>query len=296
MAMDRLEAMRTFVRVVERGSFSAVAKELGATQSAVSKQVAALESRLGAKLLVRSTRAIALTRAGEAFFPEARRLSEEVEAAEAVARASERTLEGALKVAASVGFGAGRLMPAVHSFLAAHPGLTIDLKLDDAFVDIVAEGVDVAVRIGELADNRLVATKLGEYRRLLVASPEYLRFAKPLAGPQDLATHACILYTGRDAAHRWTFEGPGGARATIKVAGNFRSNSSQAVRAAILSGLGIGFAPELLIGDDLKLGALLEPLPSWRGVAEPIHALTPTHRRRSAKARAFVEHLRAFLR
>ena len=209
MAMDRLEAMRTFVRVVERGSFSAVAKELGATQSAVSKQVAALEARLGAKLLVRSTRAIALTRAGEAFFPEARRLSEEVEAAEAVARASERTLEGALKVAASVGFGAARLMPAISSFLAAHPGLTIDFKLDDAFVDIVAEGVDVAVRIGELADSRLVATKLGEYRRLLVATPDYLRFAKPLAGPQDLATHACILYTGRDAAHRWTFEGPG---------------------------------------------------------------------------------------
>ncbi len=296
MAMDRLEAMRTFVRVVERGSFSAVAKELGATQSAVSKQLAALEARLGAKLLVRSTRAIALTRAGEAFFPEARRLSEEVEAAEAVARASERTLEGALKVAASVGFGAGRLMPAIHSFLAAHPGLAIDLKLDDAFVDILAEGVDVAVRSGELADSRLVATKLGEYRRLLVASPEYPRFAKPLAGPQDLAAHACILYTGRDAAHRWAFEGPGGARATIKVAGNFRSNSSQAVRVAILSGVGIGFVPELLIGDDLKLGALVEPLPSWRGVAEPIHALTPTHRRRSAKARVFVEHLRAFLR
>jgi len=294
--MDRLEAMRIFVRVVERGSFSAVARELGATQSAVSKQVAALEARLGAKLLVRSTRASALTRAGEAFFPEARRLSEEVEAAEAIARASERTLEGTLKVAASVGFGAGRLMPAVRSFLGAHPGLTIDFKLDDAFVDIVAEGVDVAVRIGELPHSRLMATKLGEYRRLLVASPDYLRFAKPLAVPQDLATHACILYTGRDPAHRWTFEGPGGARATIEVAGNFRSNSSQALRAAILSGLGIGFVPELLIGDDIEGGALVEPLPSWRGVAQPIHALTPTHRRRSAKARAFVEHLRAFLR
>ena len=95
--------------------------------------------------------------------------------------------------------------------------------------------------------------------------------------------------------HRWTFEGPGGARATIEVAGNFRSNSSQAVRAAILSGLGIGFVPELLIGDDLKGGAVVEPLPSWRGIAQPIHALTPTHRRRSAKARAFVEHLRVFL-
>jgi len=296
MAMDRLEAMGIFVRVVERGSFSAVARELGATQSAVSKQVAALEARLGAKLLVRSTRAIALTRAGEAFFPEARRLSEEVDAAEAIARASERTLEGTLKVAASVGFGAGRLMPAVRSFLATHPGLTIDFKLDDAFVDIVAEGVDVAVRIGELPHSRLMATKLGEYRRLLVASPDYLRFAKPLAVPQDLATHACILYTGRDPAHRWTFEGPGGARATIEVAGNFRSNSSQALRAAILSGLGIGFVPELLIGDDIEGGALVEPLPSWRGVAQPIHALTPTHRRRSAKARAFVEHLRAFLR
>jgi DNA-binding transcriptional LysR family regulator len=262
----------------------------------VSKQVAALEARLGAKLLVRSTRAIALTRAGEAFFPEARRLSEEVQAAEAMARANERTLEGALKVTASVGFGAGRLMPALRSFLAAHPGLTIDLKLDDAFVDIVAEGIDVAVRIGELADSRLVATKLGENCRLLVASPDYLRFAKTLAGPRDLAAHACILYTGQDAPRRWTFEGPGGARATIEVTGNFHSNSSQAVRAAILSGLGIGFVPELLIGDDLKRGALVEPLPSWRGAARPIHALTAAHRRNSAKARAFVEHLRAFLR
>jgi DNA-binding transcriptional LysR family regulator len=294
-AMDRLDAMKTFVRVVERRSFSAVAKELGATQSAVSKQVAALEARLGAKLLVRSTRAIALTRAGEAFFPEARRLSEEVEAAEAIARANERTLEGALRVATSVGFGAGRLMPAVRSFLAAHPALTIELKLDDSFVDLIAEGVDVAVRIGELADSRLVATKLGEYRRLLVASEDYLGSAKPLSAPQDLSVHTCILYTGRDA-RRWTFEGPGGARAVIDVAGNFQSNSSQALRAAILSGLGIGFAPELLIGDDLKRGALIEPIPAWRGPGQPIHALMPPHRRSSAKARAFIEHLRAFMR
>ena len=293
--MDRLEAMKTFVRVVERGSFSAVAKELGATQSAVSKQVAALEARLGAKLLVRSTRAIALTRAGEAFFPEARRLAEEVEAAEAKARANERTLEGVLKVAASVGFGAGRLMPVVRSFLAAHPGLAIELKLDDAFVDIIAEGVDVAIRIGELAESRLVATKLGETRRLLVASPDYLRYAKPLTTPQDLAAHACILYTERDAQRRWTFDGPGGARTAIDVTGNFGSNSSQAMRAAILQGLGVGFVPELLVGDDLRRGALVEPLPAWRGLAQPIHALIPPHRRGSAKARAFVKHLRAFM-
>src|SRR6516225_9592457 len=286
MAMDRLEAMRIFVRVVERGSFSAVAKELGATQSAVSKQVAALEARLGAKLLVRSTRAIALTRAGEAFFPEARRLAEEVEAAEAKARANERTLEGALKVAASVGFGAGRLIPPVRSFLAAHPGLTIDVKLDDAFVDLIAEGVDVAVRIGELADSRLVATKLGESRRLLVASPDYLRLASPLSEPQDLTVHACILYLGWDASGRWMFDGPGDARAAIDVASNFLTNSSQAVRTAILSGLGIGFVPELLVGDDLTLGALVEPRPAWRGPAQPIHALMPAHRRSSAKARA----------
>ena len=294
--MDRLEAMKTFVRVVERGSFSAVAKEFGATQSAVSKQVAALEARLGAKLLVRSTRAIALTRAGEAFFPEARRLSEEVEAAEAMARANERTLEGTLKVASSVGFSAGRLMPAVRSFLATHPALSIDLKLDDAFVDLIAEGVDVTVRIGELADSRLVSTKLGETRWLLVASKDYLRFAKPLSAPQDLASHACIRYTGRDAPRRWIFEGPRGARAAIDVAGNFRSNSSQALRAAILLGLGISFAPEFLVDNDLKRGALVEPLPAWRGPALPIHALMPPHRRSSAKARAFVEHLRAFMR
>ena len=244
---------------------------------------------------MRSTRAIALTRAGEAFYPEARRLSDEVEAAEAIARANERTLEGCLKVAASVGFGAGKLMPAVRSFLAAHPTLTIELKLDDAFVDLIAEGVDVAVRIGELADSRFVATKLGESRRLLVASPDYLRFASPLSEPQDLAMHACILYLGWDASRRWVFDGPGGARAAIDVVSNFRTNSSQAVRAAILSGLGVGFVPELLVGDDLTRGALVEPLPAWRGPARPIHALMPPQRRSSAKARAFVEHLRAFL-
>jgi DNA-binding transcriptional LysR family regulator len=157
-------------------------------------------------------------------------------------------------------------MPVVRSFLAAHPGLAIELRLDDAFVDIIAEGVDVAVRIGDLAESRLVATKLGETRRLLVASPDYLRYAKPLTTPQDLGAHACILFTGRDAPRRWTFYGPGGARAVIDVSGNFRSNSSQDMRAAILQGLGVGFAPELLVGDDLKRGALVEPLPAWRGL------------------------------
>jgi DNA-binding transcriptional LysR family regulator len=166
-------------------------------------------------------------------------------------------------------------MPVVRSFLATHPGLAIELKLDDALVDIIAEGVDVAVRIGELAESRLVATKLGETRRLLVASPDYLRYAKPLTTPHDLAAHACILFTGRDARRRWTFDGPGGARAAIDVSGNFGSNSSQAMRAAVLQGLGVGFAPELLIGDDLKRGALVEPLPAWRGLAQPIHALIP---------------------
>src|SRR5262249_35665817 len=156
------------------------------------------------------TRAIALTRAGEAFFPEARRLAEEVDAAEAKARANERTLEGVLKVAASVGFGAGRLMPVVRSFLAAHPGLAIALTLDAAIVDMRGEGVDVAVRRGDLAASRLAATKLGEPHRLRVRSPDYLRYAKPLTPPRDLAAHACILYTERDAQRRWTFDGPGG--------------------------------------------------------------------------------------
>ena len=164
--MDRLTAMQTFVRVVESGSFSAVAREARSTQSGVSKQVAALERALGARLLSRTTRSLALTEEGERYFEQARRLVAEIAEAESSLRQGEQQLTGWLRVAASVGFGRLKLLPLVNAFLAAHPGVKIDMRLNDGFIDLVEQGIDVAVRIGELAESSLVARRIGTSKRV----------------------------------------------------------------------------------------------------------------------------------
>jgi len=173
--MDKLHAMGIFVRVVEAGSFSAVAHELNTTQSAISKQVAALEQALGARLLQRTTRSLALTDEGGRYFTEARRLVAEVREAEAELRKGEQQLAGLLRVAASVGFGRLKLMPLVQSFLAAHPDVKIDLRLSDGMIDLVEQGIDVAVRLGELPDSGLLARKVSGTRRVLLAHRSYVR-------------------------------------------------------------------------------------------------------------------------
>ena len=167
--MDRLDAMRVFVRVVESGSFSSVAREARTTQSAVSKQIAALEAHLGAKLLSRSTRALSLTEAGEVLLAEARRLLADVEAVETRLRSGATQLSGWLRVAASVGYGRRVLMPRVKSFLARHPGVKIDLRLSDGFADLIEQGIDVAIRLGDLGDSGLIARRIGASQRVLVA-------------------------------------------------------------------------------------------------------------------------------
>ena len=263
--MDKLQAMRTFVRVVEAGSFSAVAHELDATQSAVSKQVAALERALGARLLTRTTRSLALTEEGERYFEQARRLVAEIAEAETALRRGEQQLSGWLRVAASVGFGRLRLMPLVQDFLAAHPGVKIDLRLSDGFVDLVEQGIDVAVRIGELADSSLVARRVGSSRRLLVAQRDYLRGLaarglEPPRRPEDLARHNCIVYTELAMRNAWPFTAGAGARdaagttRVVRVQGNLQTNSSEVIRASVLAGMGLAYAPEWLFSAELASG------------------------------------------
>lgn len=293
--MDRLLAMQTFVRVVETGSFSAVARELNTTQSTVSKQVAALEQHLGARLLNRSTRALSLTDDGTRYFEEARRLVAEVAEAEGRLRQGEQQLNGWLRVASSVGFGLRVLMPHVRSFLAAHPEVRIDLKLHDGFVDLVEQGIDVAVRIGQLADSSLVARRIGSTRRVALASPEYL--ATLPAGrttpirPEDLRAHPCIVYTELSTRNRWEFKGPDGATVTVPVAGPLQTDSSEVVRAAVLAGLGISYSPCWLFKDDLAAGEVVTLLPGWQAPPAPIHLVSPPQRHQAAKVRAFSEHL-----
>ena len=299
--MDRLTAMQTFVRVVEAGSFSAVARELNTTQSAVSKQVAALERLLDARLLSRTTRSLALTEEGERYFEQARRLVAEVAEAESSLREGAQQLSGWLRVATSVGFGRLKLLPLIKSFLAAHPGVRVDLRLNDGFVDLVEQGIDVAVRLGELSDSGLVARRIGTSQRVLVASRDYLRTlpkgAQRPRVPEDLQRLNCIVYTEAVSQNAWTFTaGPGapaepGTRVTLRAQGNLQTNSSEVVRAAVLSGMGVGFSPTWLFDDELARGELQVLLPAWKTPVVPLHLISPSQRRHSAKVKAFSNHL-----
>jgi DNA-binding transcriptional LysR family regulator len=303
--MDRLQAMQTFVRVVETGSFSAVARQAGATQSAVSKQVAALEALLGARLLSRTTRSLALTEEGQRYFEQAQRLVAEVAEAESVVRGASQQLSGWLRVAAAVGFGRMTLLPIVQRFLAAHPGVKVDLRLNDGFVDLIEEGIDVAVRVGDLADSGLVARSVGHTRRLLVASRDYVRRhargAKAPREPADLLQHPCIVYTELATRNEWRFiAGPGAAAAvgtaqSVRVSGRLQTNSSEVVRAAVLAGDGIGYSPVWLFRPELKSGEVVALLPYWQAPALPMHLVSPPSRRHSAKVRLFGDFVAAGL-
>lgn len=299
--MDRLTAMQTFVRVVESGSFSAVAREARSTQSAISKQVAALERELGARLLSRTTRSLALTEAGTRYFEQARRLVAEIAEAEAELQQGEQQLSGWLRVAASVGYGRLKLLPLVKSFLAAHPNVKIDLRLNDGFVDLVEEGIDLAVRIGELADSSLLARRIGTTQRVLLASRQYLDSLRdglqlPQV-PQDLLDHNCIVYSELATQNAWTFTAgataavPEGSHVTIRAQGNFQTNSSEVIRASVLSGMGIGYSPTWLFDDELARGELQVLLPDWPAPPLPIHLVSPAQRRESAKVKAFALHV-----
>lgn len=299
--MDKLQAMNTFVRVVEAGSFSAVAHESDMTQSAVSKQVAALERKLGARLLTRTTRALALTEEGERYFELARRLVAEIAEAEGELRRGEHQLTGWLRVAASVGFGRLKLMPMVQSFLHEHRGVKIDLRLHDGFIDLVEQGIDVAVRIGDLPDSSLVARRVGTAYRTLVAHRNYLRSLPkgkqaPVV-PEDLSQHNCIVYTELAMRNAWSFTaGPGapdavGTTRVVRVEGNLQTNSSEVIRASVLAAMGIGYSPDWLFDEELATGEVQRILPDWQPVPIPIQLVSPRERRHSAKVKAFAEHV-----
>lgn len=299
--MDRLQAMETFVRVVESGSFSAVAREQGSVQSAVSKQVAALEAYLKVKLLTRTTRKLVLTPEGERYFEQVRRLVVELQEAEMALSSAEQQLKGLLRVAAPVGFGRLILMPLVHSFLLRHPLLKIDLRLDDSVINLVEHGIDITVRFGELADSGLIAKRIGSTCRMLLCSRGYLRNLPPgLAAPrqpQDLLAHNCIVYNELANRNEWRFHAGPGANApagqleVVLVNGNLQTNSSEVIRAGVIAGIGICYAPSWLFEAEIASGEVQVLLPDWLAAPMPIHLVSPPQRRQAAKVRAFADHV-----
>jgi DNA-binding transcriptional LysR family regulator len=293
--------MHTFVRVVESGSFSAVADELRATQSAISKQVAALEKELGTKLLVRTTRSLALTEEGARYFEQVRRLVAEIAEAESSLANGEGQLRGWLRVAASVGYGRLKLMPLINSFMAAHPDVKVDLRLHDGFIDLVEQGIDVSVRIGDLPDSGLIARRIGTSHRMLVAHRDYLRLVSKGVGvpvnPHDLQLHECIVYTGMANSNVWTFTAGTGSSETmgiaksVRVEGHIQTNSSEVIRSSVISGMGIGYSPTWLFESELASGEVVRVMPGWDSPQSPIHLVSPPERKHSAKVKAFFEHV-----
>jgi len=294
--MDRFNLMHVFVRIAETGSISAVARELGSTQPTISKQLAALEVRLGVTLLQRTTRRLSLTEAGSAYYDAARRILDQVAEAEAGVGRLSLGPSGTLTVSAPNGLGQMFLDRLIIAFQARYPELRIHLIESERFVDLVEEGIDVAVRVGQLADSTLVARRLGSSRRVVVGTPEYFARNPEPRLPQDLARHNCVLYTYLASGNVWRFQGPKG-EIDVRVSGSFRTTSGNAIREAVLAGIGVAAAPLWMVHDHLHAGRLKAVLGDYAPVPAEINAVYPSARHVATKVRVFIDYLKeAFAR
>ena len=288
--MDRLTGMEVFARVAEAGSFTKAAGQLGISTSAASKHVIALENRLGARLLNRTTRRLSLTEVGASYYEWCARIAQDVAEAESTVTRLHSEPRGRIKLNAPMSFGIRHLAPAMPEFLARYPELTLDMNLNDRFVDLVEEGYDVAVRIGELRDSSLVSRRLAPARMIVCGAPAYFERHGVPETPADLADHNCLGYSLLTAPGEWHFTGPGRAQ-TVRTSGSFQVNNGDALRAAALAGLGVVVQPSFIIGDDVARGALVRVLADFTPRESTIHAVFPHNRHLSAKVRVFVDFL-----
>lgn len=290
--MDRLDDMLAFIKVVDARSFTAAADRLNLSKSVVSRRVADLENRLGARLLNRTTRRLSLTEVGQAFYDRCQRILADLEEAEQAASDLQATPRGRLKLAAPLSFGTQHLAPAITDFMAQHPAIEIDVELNDRYVDLVDEGFDMAVRIGRLRDSSLIARRLAPSRRVLVASPAYLEREGVPETPEDLARHRCLLYTNTPAAEQWQFR-VGNEVKSVRVAGPLRANNGDLLMAAAMAGQGIAVLPTFMCGQALEAGTLHCLLFDCYVSESAVYAVYPQNRHLSSKVRAFVSFLAA---
>ncbi|MGF6782363.1 LysR family transcriptional regulator [Paraburkholderia sp. GAS334] len=288
--MDRLIAMETFVCVVESGTFSGAARLLNVGQPAVSKTIALLEERLSVRLLLRSTRGLTPTEAGQAFYGRAKRAIEEAEEAELAARGAGSNLTGRLRVCAAVTFARLHIVPAIGRFLETHPDLNIDLVLDDRNIDLLEEGIDIALRMGQLEDSSMTARKIGEVPRRVVGTPAYFQRAGIPASPADLSTHQAIVYNQRGGGGTWTFRRESSEVAVV-VSGRVGTTAAEGIRAAVLANLGLAVVSEWMFSPELKSGEVRSVLNDWHLPPIELWAVFPGGRMVNAKTRAFLNFL-----
>ena len=290
--LDRLTGMQVFARVASLGSLSAAARALGMSPTMATKHVAALEERLGVRLLLRTTRKLTLTEAGRRYLESIERILAEVEEADATAAAERVEARGTLRVNAPLSFGLHEIAPLMPEFARQHPAVVVDLGLSDRFVDLVEEGWDLAIRIGRMLDSSMVARRLASCRMAVCGSPDYLAAHGRPTSVQQLAAHNCLSYTlsRTQTGGRWLF-GPDG-QVGVPVAGNLRANNGDALVAAAVAGQGLIYEPTFLLSEALKDGRLIAIALDELCIELPgIYAVHPAGRLPPAKVRAFVDFL-----
>ena len=290
--MDRSMEMAVFAKVVEEGSFSSAARALKLTPSAVSKQIARLEDRLGVRLLNRTTRRLSATEEGAAFYQRSARILADIDEAEAAVTQLHAAPRGKLRINCGIAFGKHQITPLIPEFLARHPELTIEMTLTDALSDLVEEGQDVAVRFGPLQDSSMVARQLAVSRRAICASPDYIERHGVPRHPADLAEQNGLPCSNMPHLNEWIFKLPEGDEYRVKADGNFTASNGETIHEMVLAGLGVARLAEFLVAPEVSEGKLVRVLePFYRDIEVPINAVYPTRRHLSPKVRAFVDFL-----
>ena len=288
--MDRLTQIEAFVSVATRGSLSAAARAEGVTPAIIGRRLDALESRLGARLLLRTTRKLTLTFEGQAFLEDCQKLLNELANAEAAVSLGGVQASGYLKISAPAGFGRQHVAPLVGDFMRANPEVRVNLNLSDRLVDLINENIDCAIRIGELTDSSLVSVRLGEMRRMVVASPAYLVAQGVPRTPDDLARHNC-LSLGQQRG--WVFRQPeSGEAVSYKVSGDFECNDGAVLHEWALAGRGLAWRSLWEVGRDLKEGRLTSVLDAWQAPPMGIYAVFPQRRHLPLRVRLFIDLLK----
>jgi len=290
--MDRFLEMQTFTAVVDAGSFVKAADAMDMSKAAVSRYVVELETRLGVRLLQRTTRRLSLTDEGQLFYARSKELLAELAEAEDEMTSRNDAASGLLRINAPFTFGVLHLAPLWGSFLQQHPKVKLDVTLADRLVDLVEEGFDVAIRIATLENSTLVSTRLATTRILLCASPQYLEVHGSPKHPSELTGHAVISYSYLSTRDEWHFHGPQGP-VSVKTNPCFHTNNGDTCRAAALAGQGIILQPSFLVGEDVRRGALVELMPEFRARDIGIYAVYPTRKHVSPKVRSLIAFLKA---
>ena len=285
--MDRLQAIELFIRVVDLGSFSKAAADLGIGQPSATKLVAALEKRLGSRLLHRSTHGVTVTEIGALYYDKCKLIAHHMDEAQTVSTLMQSQVQGVLRISCSVAFGRRVLAPMVMQFMQEHPKLQVELNFEDRYVNLVEQGIDVVIRMGSLADSTLGARYLGVNPWVVVASSAYLSVHGHPAKPADLANHEALVYSTVQGDARWHFTGADGQVQTVPVRGPLRSNNLSALLVAARSGMGLAALPQYVAHESVRTGALTVVLSGWTLPSQEIHAVYPSPQLVPAKVNTF---------